>query len=242
VNKLDGAADHVTEKMFEINSKSRLFEDYSHYCIDLFQSLVIQPLQPQSTDDFKKSFRAFIKEWVKIENEITNPFYNLYILKGVIDSARFVRPDYMSQDFKQDAVKKFKEDIYSRISEVANFCIPKQVNFELLLCSLLVIGRNVEGFLYQIISQRMIDKKREYDKLPLQSIEQIYAAIEVNLPDEYQFNERTSIVIFDIKNKTTNSFKLPSKYISKINKISNLSRGTFLYEKYNKYKNKHKNL
>jgi hypothetical protein len=237
VNKIEGAADSVTQMMYDYNSKSKLFEDYSHYCIDLFQSLVIQPLQPQSTDDFKKSFKAFIKEWIKIENEITNPFYNLYILQGVIDSARFVRPDYMSKDFKKDAVKKFKEDTYTRISEVANFCVPKQVNFEILLCSLLVIARNIEGLLYQLVSQRMLDKTREYNKLPLQSVEQIYAAIEVNLPDEYIFNEKTSIVVFDVKNKQTKSFKLPHKYMLKINEISPLSRGTYIYNKYKKREN-----
>ena len=79
----------------DYNIGSTLFEDFDHYCIDLLQSLIILPLEEQDYSQIHKSYTAFLKEWIKIENQITSPFYNLYILKGIVDAARSVRAAYM---------------------------------------------------------------------------------------------------------------------------------------------------
>ena len=67
-----------------------------------------------------------------------------------------------------------------------------------MLCSLLLLARSTEGILYDIIQARLSEKNEEYNKLPLKSIEQIYAGIEVNLKDKYIFEERG---IIEIKGK-----------------------------------------
>ena len=75
------------------------------------------------------------------------------------------------------------------------------MNFDILLCSVLVLSKNIEGLLYNVIKSQMADKEKEYKKLPLQSVEQIYAAISSNISDEYVYSENTNIVILDINNK-----------------------------------------
>jgi hypothetical protein len=232
-NKEKGAADYVTDMLESYNDNSKIFDKYPHYCIDMIQSLIILPLQEQNYKSIDKAYVAFIKEWVKIENEISSCFYNLYILKNLIDSARKVRPDYMTKEYKNQAVQTFTRDIYSSINKVSQFCKPKNVKFEIMLCSLLLLARSTEGIIYNIIKSRLKDKNKEYDKLPLQSIEQIYAGIEVNLKDKYIFNSNTTVIIFNSLKKNTQIFKPNSSEIENINDSHPLTRGTFIYELFN---------
>ena len=51
---------------------------------------------------------------------------------------------------------------------------------------------NIEGILYDVITSRMKVKQREYSKMPIQTIEQIYGAIEANIPSKYIFNKKTT--------------------------------------------------
>lgn len=76
----------------------------------------------------------------------------------------------------------------------------------------------------------MAEKEQEYKKLPLKSCEQIFAAIEVNLPSEYNYNENTKIVILDTVNENCSTFELPKDQIENINKIHDISKGTYIFD------------
>jgi hypothetical protein len=229
-----GAADYVTQLLEEYNEKSELFKNYDHYCIDILQSLIILPLEKQSYKNIDKSYCAFLEEWLKIENELSNPFYNLYILKGIIDSARNLRYDYSNLDTRKNAVKEFKNNIFDVLGKVSQFCNPKDIHFEKLLCSLLVLGKNIEGVLYDIIKIRTEQKEKEYKKMILKSIEQIYAAVEVNLEDEYIFNQNTTVVVLNSVEQKYDLYKIPENKLDEINNSYPLARGTIIY---NMYKN-----
>ena len=231
-----GASDYVTDMLNGYNKDSNIFDNYDHYCIDLIQSLIILPLEEQKYTDIEVSYKAFIKEFVKIENEIGNPFYNLYILKGIIDIAREVRVDYSSKSniSRDKALKYFRRSIYERINYVAKYCLPKDIHFEKMLCSLLCLAKNTEGILYDVITTRMKEKEREYSKLPLQTPEQIYGAIEANIQDKYIFSDKTVIFVMNSIKKDCSRLELNKKECDEINKIHSLSKGTFLY---NLYKN-----
>jgi hypothetical protein len=228
-----GAADYITEMLEEYNDKSDLFKNYDHYCIDILQSLVILPLQKQNYKNIDKSYCAFLEEWLKIEKEISNPFYNLYILKGIVDSVRKLRPDYSSLSQRKNSIKEFKRDINKVIDKVSKFCNPKNIHYEKLLCSLLVLGKNIEGVLYDVISTRTIQKEKEYNKMLLKSIEQIYAAVETNIEDEYIYNQNTTIVILDSVQEKYILYKIPENKLEEINQTHPLSRGKIIYNLYN---------
>jgi hypothetical protein len=78
----------------------------------------------------------------------------------------------------------------------------------------------------------MAGKQREYDKLPMKSIEQIYASIEVNIPDDYVYNENTTIVVFDSAKENTGMLTLDAEQIELVNDIHPICRGTALYDIY----------
>ena len=226
------AADYVTGILSGYNGKSKLFKEYDYYCIDILQSLIILPLEKQCYKEIEISYSSFMKEWVKIENEVSSPFYNLYILKSIVDAARCVRSSYINSQTSIMAVKDFSMLVKNKIDEVAKFCTLKTLNYEKLLCSLYVLSRNIEGILYDIIDSRFTEKEKEYKKLPLQSIEQIYGSIECNIKDDYVYNTNTNVFIINSINNECGIYKIPKDKIESINNMNQMTRGTFIYDLY----------
>jgi hypothetical protein len=228
-----GAVDYVLEMLEIYNNSSKIFKDYDYYCVDILQSLIILPLQAQDFSNMGKIFKTFLKEWSKIENEISNEFYNIYILKEVVNIARNIRPEYLKKESRADAITIFQKNVYKAINQVSAFCNPKNINFEKFLCSLLLLAENIEGLLYEVITTRMEEKQKQYNKLPLQSLEQIYAAIDINIQDTYVYNKNTVFCIIDVENETNDLFELPENEIDNLNELNNLSRGCYVYDLYN---------
>jgi hypothetical protein len=225
-----GASDFVTEMLVGHSSNSNLFDNYDHYCIDIIQSLIVLPMEEQNYTNIDQSYKAFLEEFVKIENEIGDPFYNLYVLKGIVDVAREVRVDYQQEgECRKRALKYFRESIYERIRCIASYCTPKNIKFEKMLCSLLCLSRKVEGILYDVIDSRMKAKNKDYERLPLQTTEQIYGAIEVNIKDNYVFNENTTVFVMNCITEECSRLKLTTEQIRKVNSSHTLGKGSFLY-------------
>jgi hypothetical protein len=188
------------------------------------------PLQEQSYKTINKSYKAFLDEFVKIEEEIGDPFYSLYVLKGIVDVARDVRSDYYTRDYRADAVKHFQTAVYERVDKIAKYCRMKNVHFEKMLCGLLCLARNMEGILYDVIFTRMRKKNRQYSRLPLQTIEQMYAVIEFNIPDTYRFTNKTTVLVMNCVDETCGSLQLTAEEIRDINETDSICRGMELYK------------
>lgn len=224
-----GASDYVTEMLQDYNINSNLFDNYDHYCIDLIQSLIILPIEEQKYSNIDESYTTFLKEFIKIENEIGNPFYNLYILKGIVDVAREVRVDYLRESSRKKAIAYFRQSVFERINCVADYCSPKGIHFERMLCSLLCLSKNVEGVLFDVVEARMMEKKKTYDKLPLQSTEQIYGAIEANISDKYVFNENTTVFVMNCISEDCSRLELTPEICKEVNDTHPLAKGMYLY-------------
>lgn len=231
-----GAVDYVLDIFESYNDSSKIFQDYDYYCIDILQSLIILPLEEQDHSKLGKYFEIFLKEWVKIENQISNEFYNIYILKEIVNIARELRYEYINEDDKNSVIKKFSRGIHESLQKISKFCNPKKVNYEKMLCSLYLLARNIEGVLYDIISARMKEKEKEYSKMPLKNMEQIYGAIDVNIPDTYEYNKNTVFLIMDCQKESYDLFDIPQNEISEINSMKNMFRGTYIYDLYEKDK------
>ena len=230
------AGDCISKLMGSYNQVSKLFEDYDHHCIDIIQSLIILPLQEQDYSDIHTSYVSFLTEWVKIENQISSAYYNLYILKGVVDAARYVSAAYLDKKTRINSVIDFQRAVGERINSVVKFCRTKTINFEILLCSLLVLSRSMEGIIYDVIFALNGKKVRSYNKLPLKSVEQIYAAIEANIQDKYVYSGDTSVIVLDSVEGKTDIFKIPKQSIEIVNDLHSIARGTYIYDLYKKLK------
>jgi hypothetical protein len=227
-----GASDCVGRMLRSVRHDSKIFREYDHYCIDLLQTLVILPIEEQDCSNIKSSFEIFVQEFSKIESQISSPFYNICILKGIVDTARNVRAMYSDEETRADALREFRSSMHHIVKEFASFCKLTAVHPEKMLCSLYVFSRSLEGMLYDIITARMIKKTEEYNRMPLQSTEQIYAGIEVNIPDDYTYNENTTVFVFDTLKKQTGMIELSAEQADVINEITPICRGTTLYDMY----------
>lgn len=224
-----GASDYALEILQGCGVESNLFDNYDHYCIDLIQSLIILPFEEQTYENIHKNYQVFLKEFIKIENEIGNPFYNLYILKGIVDVAREVRYDYMRKKSRNNAVRYFRRCVFERVNCVANYCQPKGIHFERMLCSLFCLAKNLEGILFDVMEDRMAQKKKQYDKMPIQSTEQIYGILEANIPDKYVFNKNTTVFVMNGVTEECSRLELNEEDCETVNNVHPLGKGTFLY-------------
>lgn len=228
------AADCVSQAIENDNDvNSKIFEKYNHFCIDILHSLITLPLKRKSHKNLHRAYKTIIREFSKIEKEIGSNFYNLYLFKVIVDCIRKIRKKYENKETQKEALKEFKTTLFEKMREVANFCNPKKIHYERLLVSILVFATNMEGILYQIISARMVEKNEEYDKMQLKSIEQMFGVIEVNIPDNYVFNENTKIHVFDcINEKYERITLLTNKYNEYLTNIHPMLRGSALYDIY----------
>jgi len=227
----ESASDYIGRLIKSFDVKSKLFDEYEFYCIDLIQSLIILPLERRSYSNMEKAYRSFIKEWNKIESNIASVYYNLYILKSIVNCARLVRADYLSLNTRDKAVKEFKRSVYSVIDEVTSFCNPKSINFEILLCSLYVLANSFEGIFFDITQSTLLKKNEYYDDLPFESMEDIYKILEVNIPSKCSFDKSTKLLILDgIREKTRvyDFSELDEESISFLNDYDNIIRGFIL--------------
>jgi hypothetical protein len=224
------ATDHVLHMLSNYSSMSPLFTKYEYYCIDLIQSLIILPLQEQKYTNIDIPYTAFLSEFIKIEKEISSPFYCLYILKGIVDSARTVRYDYTNKETRERAIQYFKKSIYEIIDSIASYCNPKNMHFEKMLCSLLCLSKCVEGILFDSMFSEMLKKQKMYDKIPLKTPEEICAVIDINIQHDYEFNEKTNILAIDCITNTCYPVELNEDQRNSINSFNSISRGIELYK------------
>jgi hypothetical protein len=224
-----GASDYAIDMLKGYGAKSKLFDNYDHYCIDLVQSLVILPFEEQNYENINQSYSSFLKEFIKIENEISDPFYNLYILKGIVDIAREVRHDYMQAGSRSQAVQYFRKCVYERVNCVAEYCNPKNVHFERMLCSLYCFSKNLEGIIFDVVENRMDKKNSIYNKMPIQSTEQVFGVLEANIPDKYIFNKNTTVFVMNCIEEKCTRLNITEDDCSQVNNCHPLGKGTFLY-------------
>jgi hypothetical protein len=223
-------SDHLADMFKDSIYCTDFFRENMFYCIDIIQTLIILPIEFHEYDNIHDSFKIFVKEFKKLEDKISNHFYLLYILKSIAIFAREEHSKYISKKGKEEAVYNFRRKLIEIIDSVAKFISLKDINFEKLLCSIILLARNIEGFYYVLMKKTIINKNKEYSKLELTTPEQIYGCIEVNIPDKYEYSENTKICILDCVNKETRYMKINKETAKDLNNVHSISRGAFLYQ------------
>lgn len=224
------ATDYLLDILALHNSGSKTFKEQEYYCIDLLQTLIVLPIESQNYTNIGTPFRTFTQEFTKIENEISSPFYCLYILKNIVDTARTVRAEYIKQDTREQAVTYFRLSIYECIDSVVKYCKPKDVHFEKMLCSLLCLSKCMEGVLHDAMTIRMAKKEKMYRKVPLQTPEELCTVIDINIEDGYVFNEKTNIIAVDCTKNSCYPVEINEEQRAVLNSYKSISRGIELYK------------
>lgn len=213
---------------------SRFFRETGQYCIDIMQSMITLPLKKRKYRDIEDVFKMVVEEFHKIEIEISSLFYNLYIFKKMVDAARGVIDMYSVKETMNEATKRFRLSVLETIDQVAKYCKPK-VDWDKLLCSLIVFSRQMEGVMYDHITPRLKEKEEEYEDMEVKNQTEIYEALEVNIPSLFVFDENTTVYVWDLHRKQSRSITLSKRFIDKINKENDtLVKSKMLYTYYTK--------
>ena len=198
---------------------SKIFSKYLPYSLDLLCNIIILPLEEKQYKDrdIKFSFETFIKEFLKIEQQISSHKYNMYILKCVIESARKHKEIYLEK--KEEGVALFRRDVSHAILSVSNFCLPKNIHYEKMLLSLYKFAYCAEGFFYDFFEYNCRRKIEEYNQLPFSSVTEVVEILSSQFPEKYTYTANTKIIVIDSQRKTKQEIFLNEKLAQEINGV-----------------------
>ena len=230
---------------------SELFERYDHFATDLIGSLVMLPLETdfmktpvsysgsEEEDDgdptkhMTKTFRIFLKQFSKIENVVCSSFTRMQILKILVDEARKSMADYYNPETQQDASYVFQRRVITKIDAVANLVNLSKVNFEKVLCSMLLFSRSLETFLARKLNYLLNKKQSEYmSKLPVKNTIEIIGAIELKIKSDKSVNSKSRWAIVE-PFKNVSHWKPDVNEIKELDLAHPLVRGTKIGKKIN---------
>ena len=163
------AIDRVNDLIENIEAKSQVFGRFNHFALDLIQNMIKLPLRGKPVKDLGVAFVAIDSELAKLDEEIGSSFYNLYMFKKITEIAAKLRILYENRAKRKVAVKLFKKKIYSELDQISKYCIPS-LNFERLLCGLLVYSDAVEGVLYRSCNDVWGKKQKDHEKMQYDSL------------------------------------------------------------------------
>ncbi len=223
-------SDSILKKMHSQFKRSKFFKNHGHHIVDLMQALVELPVYKRRTDDNIEDLAGvLVTEFYKIEKEISSDFYNMYIMKKMIESSVNNRGLYLVGETRQQAVQNFRNDILKTIDSLANFCNPK-INWEKLLCCFLCISKCIENVCYEKLKKLLSIKKSDYNNMRLKSTTEIFEAIEANIPSHFFFDDKSVIYVWDCINQKSYKMNLNQGLIKTLNETHPFERGTILYE------------
>lgn len=212
------------------NYTTGIVHDYPDQFIGLVQSLIKLPLQERDCSGIDTSLQCFCEEFGKIEDIIGSPYYCIYLLKHMVETVRIIRDDYNSQDNRARALDFFKLSILERIDSISQFGHVKGVNFEKMLIALLLFTKKLEGLIYFYIAD--YDRlKAKHNIIDYQSVEEIYAQIDMTISTPYEFTTDSVVMVVDVPNKKHSYITdLSEENIETLNELDTISIGPELVE------------
>jgi hypothetical protein len=222
------ATDYIEDILRDIDNRSSLFKDHTSYAIDILQTLIVLPIEEQPINDISSVFVCFIDEWLKFENTILNNKFRLLTLKIICENAYNMRAAYLNPETKQYAILDFSRNVKHEINNYAQFCNFDNVDFDNLLCSLILLARRLEGIFFNVLEN--IKEKRNITKKTFLNVNQIFACIDLNIDLHYDLDLFAPVTIINVPDKTRKIYVLDSKDVNYLKKLHPILRGKYLYE------------
>jgi hypothetical protein len=205
------------------NKISSLFYKYDAYAVDLMTSLVKLPFGDfrESQEGLLSYHKKFLKQFSKVEDIVLSSHGRMRVLKLIVDSARPLLHEFDSafgsnddkddKDDKDDArdavaevVAKFKLRVLSGVDEIAKHANLNSINFEKMLCSLVLFARAFDGFQHEHLDEYIMRKKKSYELLSVRNPIEVFGAIDLAISTTYTFSKETKLMWID-------SFESPKK-------------------------------
>ena len=242
VNNDESIADQSLEFLAPSNRRkkeviSELFDRYDHFAVDILGSLVMLPLEVNSVavmspsdddpmSDTRKSLRVFLKQFAKIESVILSSFTRIQVLKLITDEAREAMAGYYNPKTQNAATCTFKTKIMRGVDRVVKHVDFSGIDFEQMLCSLLLFSRGLEIYLSRKLGSLLNRKHSEYiSKLSVENTIEIVGALELKIRSDRQISEDSKWIVIKPFNDPTHWTPTSDK-IQHLNSCHPLTRGT----------------
>lgn len=197
-----GLLEAIKEKLGEMTSESILYKK----CI---QSLMI--IQGMVKKNFEYSFQKLSADYYRFSQE----FEKL--------TAGF-SPKQKLETLKQLIVSIVDDQPFDKL-EINT----KYTDFDTLKEYLSTLRDSVSGFVTQFTKTIEQRKSEIYSGIKL-TTEQIFGALDFNFNSEFKFDDETTVFMW--KDCKMTEFKIPAKYIKKVNRTVPPLRGTLIYDIY----------
>lgn len=226
---IDNLFNTIYEVCDECIEESKLLCDYASICMDILQSMIILPFKSGTTDVnvLCNAYALFVKEFVKIEEEISNTFYSLFVFRNIIDFARQEKLVYATDP--RSSTSRFSDNVFNAIKSVADFCTLSDVDFSILLCSLLTFSEQLEFFLSKMLNDKMVKKFEQYDKCNIANIWKILTIFDMTFKDPYTYTQSSKLHFFNIKEGVRTLIEIDQDIATYLNKLPQHSRGMYLH-------------
>lgn len=197
---------------------------------DLWCSLITLPLMKRKKCEISvlsSAYKLFFEEFFKIESAMRfDKDACLYVLKDTLESANCLKANYFSAIQSSDPLKLcaiigvFRRDIGEALRKWMKYANPPEsLDYSIILNSIYVIVYGLENLLYNYMNELWSRKqKEEYALLPISSIHEVLAVVDINLPMTYHYNsEKTVLVMLDLPRKTSHITMLSEQQCDMLN-------------------------
>lgn len=211
--------DIIRELVKDYVSKSNLFSK-SDLWFDSIQQLIDLPLKPMPYHELEKSFICFIDEFVKFEERIISKTLLNYVLRILVKYVREYRESYLKQgDEGSWAILEIKKHFLDEYTQIVNFHIPS-IDWERLICSLLIVCQCLEGLFYDYLEKRYQEKDKQYEIMRCKDMLDFYRVFDYNFSyNEKSLSLKSTVLVVDHLNKKSRMLSIRPENLKIIEKL-----------------------
>lgn len=207
-SKLISPVKIIQELIRDTVSQSVLFTK-SDLWFDSIQQLMQLPLSPMPYHDLEKACRGFIEEFVKFEERIISKTLLNYILRVFIRHVCTYKSSYLKGGEEgMWALIEIKKLFLEEYTQLVNYHVPS-IDYEKMVCSLLLMAECMEGLLYDALQKRYKEKDDQYNIMRCKSPLECYKILEHNFQIASKpFSLKSQIFIIDHPQRRSKTINL----------------------------------
>jgi hypothetical protein len=224
-SKLTNPVQMVHELIKEYVADSVLFTKTDVW-FDTLQLLITLPLSPLPYHDLERSCRGFIGEFVKFEERIVSKTLLNYVLGLLVKHVREYRHSFCkSGEEGAWALLEIKKHFLDEYTQLISYHVPS-IDYEKLVCSLLVMTDCIEGLFHDALERRYAEKDKQYEIMRCRTPLEFYQVMDANFPLESRkaFTTKSTVMVVDHVTRQSKLLHLNGEHVQVLGRLDDPGR------------------
>lgn len=180
--------------------------------------------QGTTVERFRKAVQVIYAEFGKIEEQIHDPFWAMYVLRQMVKVFCGLK-----SEARENAPYRFEQDVFTEIYKIAKYVKLSHVNFPLLYFALVSFQEHTETSMCNRLEYEVQETTKFYDKIPVQELSQLCEVIQINFETLYEFSRKSVVYFFSQTEASISKLDLMDEYlIGRLNDTEELFWGVAL--------------